>query len=60
MFNAIDFSHTIDFLEKENTIIYPPLKDRLKAFQLCKFDELKVVILGQDPYHGANQATTIN
>jgi uracil-DNA glycosylase len=36
--------------------VYPPGKDIFNAFDHCKFDDLKVVILGQDPYHGANQA----
>lgn len=37
-------------------IIYPPKKDIFRAFHLTPFDEVKVVILGQDPYHGRNQA----
>lgn len=40
---------------QENTI-YPPGKHIFSAFDYCKFDELKVVILGQDPYHGPGQA----
>lgn len=36
--------------------IYPPLKDVFRAFDLCHFDKVKVVILGQDPYHGDRQA----
>ncbi len=36
--------------------IYPPPKDIFRAFDLCPFDKVKVVILGQDPYHGARQA----
>lgn len=36
--------------------IYPALDNLLKAFELCDFNELKVVILGQDPYHGEGQA----
>tara|TARA_B110000003_G_scaffold275489_1_gene318279 strand:- start:1783 stop:2448 length:666 start_codon:yes stop_codon:yes gene_type:complete len=35
---------------------YPNINDVFKAFNLCKFDELKVVIIGQDPYHGCNEA----
>jgi uracil-DNA glycosylase len=37
-------------------IIYPPGNKIFNAFQLTKFEELKVVILGQDPYHGIGQA----
>src|SRR5574343_654265 len=36
--------------------IYPNIDDIFNAFNLCKFEDLKVVILGQDPYHGENQA----
>jgi uracil-DNA glycosylase len=35
---------------------YPPQNQIFAAFDLCPFDEVKVVILGQDPYHGAGQA----
>ena len=35
---------------------YPNINDIYKAFNLCRFDELKVVIIGQDPYHGFNEA----
>ncbi|RBW47758.1 uracil-DNA glycosylase [Psychromonas sp. B3M02] len=36
--------------------IYPVEKDRFNAFALTELDKLKVVILGQDPYHGSGQA----
>jgi uracil-DNA glycosylase len=36
--------------------VYPPPKDIFNAFAHCPFDQVKVVILGQDPYHGAGQA----
>ena len=36
--------------------IYPPRGSRLRAFELTPLDEVRVVILGQDPYHGAGQA----
>lgn len=35
---------------------YPPGKDIFNAFEKCPFDQVKVVIIGQDPYHGAGQA----
>lgn len=37
-------------------VIYPAPKNIFNAFALCPFENLKVVILGQDPYHGINQA----
>jgi len=37
-------------------VIYPPQSDVFNAFKLTELDKLKVVILGQDPYHGPNQA----
>ena len=39
-----------------STPIYPPAKLIFNAFDHCPFDKVKVVILGQDPYHGAGQA----
>lgn len=36
--------------------VYPPAKQVFRAFDLCPFDQVKVVIVGQDPYHGARQA----
>ena len=35
---------------------YPPGKEIFKAFELCSFEQTRVVILGQDPYHGPGQA----
>ncbi|MFZ7202587.1 uracil-DNA glycosylase [Avibacterium avium] len=37
-------------------IVYPPSNEIFNAFKLTEFDQVKVVILGQDPYHGPNQA----
>ena len=42
--------------EYENSTIYPPGKLIFNAFNLCPFDKVKVVILGQDPYHEPGQA----
>lgn len=47
------------FLQEEiasKTVIYPPMKQVFNAFQLTPFEKVKVVIMGQDPYHGPNQA----
>ncbi|NBI13580.1 uracil-DNA glycosylase [[Haemophilus] felis] len=40
----------------DGKIIYPPNEEVFNAFKLTEFGEVKVVILGQDPYHGPNQA----
>lgn len=53
------FVRLTDFVREEykgNTPIYPPAKLIFNAFNHCPFDKVKVVILGQDPYHGAGQA----
>ncbi len=36
--------------------VYPPAKDVFRAFDLCPLNKIKVVIVGQDPYHGKGQA----
>jgi len=46
----------IDNEEKSGKTIYPKLEDRFKAFALTELENTKVVILGQDPYHGEGQA----
>jgi len=53
------FSSIKQFILEEKTkgqIIYPPGSLIFNAFNLTPFDKLKVVILGQDPYHGPGQA----
>jgi uracil-DNA glycosylase len=42
--------------EYSSRAVYPPAKFIFNAFDLCPFDRVKVVILGQDPYHGQGQA----
>lgn len=42
--------------EYQNHTCYPKGKDIFSAFDHCPFQETKVVIIGQDPYHGPNQA----
>ena len=42
--------------KSKNKIIFPPGNKIFNAFNLTKFEDVKVVILGQDPYHGLNQA----
>lgn len=41
-------------------IVYPPAKNVFSAFDLCPFEKTKVVIVGQDPYHGAHQANGLS
>lgn len=52
------FTLLTDFVRKEYaaTTIYPPANLIFNAFDQCSFDQVKVVILGQDPYHGPGQA----
>ncbi len=53
------FSKLVDFLHKEkgaSFTIYPPGPLIFNAFKLTPFDKVKVVILGQDPYHNEHQA----
>ena len=42
--------------EYQSQTVYPHGSEIFRAFDYCSFDETKVVILGQDPYHGAGQA----
>ena len=42
--------------EYEETTVYPPKELIFSAFEHTPYEEVKVVILGQDPYHGANQS----
>ena len=52
------FQQLIEFVKQEyaSKTIYPKGKDIFRAFDACPFEEVKVVILGQDPYHGPGQA----
>ena len=42
--------------EYQSTTCYPPGREIFNAFNLCPFDRVKVVIIGQDPYHEPGQA----
>ncbi len=46
-----------EYLSKK---VYPPPKNVFRAFDLCPFDKVKVVIVGQDPYHGKGQANGLS
>ncbi|MEC7754796.1 uracil-DNA glycosylase [Roseivirga sp. UBA1976] len=52
------FRELTDFVKSEYAThtIYPKGKDIFRAFDACPFNDVKVVILGQDPYHGPGQA----
>ncbi|MDR2389227.1 MAG: uracil-DNA glycosylase [Tannerellaceae bacterium] len=52
------FRRLVDFVKREyqNGPVYPPGRDLFNAFRLCPLGQVKVVILGQDPYHEAGQA----
>jgi uracil-DNA glycosylase len=57
-FDKSYFKTLIDFIKEEyrTQTVYPPGKEIFKAFDSCNFDDVKVVIIGQDPYHGPGQA----
>ena len=58
-FSSLYFSELKTFLENERKtgqIIYPPGSFIFSAFDKTPFNKVKVVILGQDPYHGSGQA----
>lgn len=53
------FAKIVEFLNKEDLTgmkIYPPEDLRYNAFNCTPFDKVKVIIIGQDPYHGEGQA----
>ena len=52
------FKELVNFVKNEykNEVVYPPPRFIFRAFDLCPFEKVKVVILGQDPYHGKGQA----
>ena len=49
--------HHLRVEKSQGKIIYPPGSLIFNAFNTTPFDKVKVVILGQDPYHGPRQAT---
>lgn len=57
-FNKPYFEQLANFVKDEykNKTIYPPAKFIFEAFNKTPFDKVNIVILGQDPYHGENQA----
>ena len=57
-FRAASFTELKTFLveEKQKHVVYPPGSLIFSAFNHTSFNDVKVVIIGQDPYHGAGQA----
>lgn len=56
------FLKLVEFVKKEykEKKVYPPGNKIFSAFEYTPFDSVKVVILGQDPYHGPNQANGLS
>jgi uracil-DNA glycosylase len=57
-FEQLYFKNLIEFVKDEykNHVCYPPGKQLFNAFDKCSFDNTRVVIIGQDPYHNPLQA----
>ncbi|ELU04167.1 hypothetical protein CAPTEDRAFT_219606 [Capitella teleta] len=57
-FNKTYFSKLGEFLQSERSkhTVFPPSDQVFAWSQMCDFKDVKVVVLGQDPYHGPNQA----
>ncbi|MBN8650138.1 MAG: uracil-DNA glycosylase [Cytophagales bacterium] len=57
-FNADYFRQLIDFVraEYQTQTVYPPGREIFRAFDCADFEDVRVVIIGQDPYHGPGQA----
>lgn len=58
VFNSKEFDILMRCIDKEYEyrVIYPKKEDIFNAFNLCRYEDLKVVILGQDPYFNESQA----
>lgn len=58
VWESASFANTAEIVRREYACrtIFPPAKQIFAAFDLCPFSKVKVVILGQDPYHGEGQA----
>jgi uracil-DNA glycosylase len=56
------FGEVVTFVKEEYAkgVVYPPGKFIFNAFDKCSFEATKVVILGQDPYHGEGQANGLS
>lgn len=56
------FVDLLSFVDEEraNEIVYPPQSLVFNSFELCPFEKVKVIIIGQDPYHGQGQANGLS
>jgi uracil-DNA glycosylase len=54
--DSLNFTRIVSFLNSQNSTIYPPKELIFNAFNLCKPSNLKVIIIGQDPYHNVGEA----
>ncbi|QKQ24193.1 uracil-DNA glycosylase [Candidatus Ruthia endofausta] len=54
--SMIDLKQFLQQQKQAKIVIFPHSKNWFKAFKLTAFDKVKVIILGQDPYHGLGQA----
>jgi uracil-DNA glycosylase len=56
------FQELVEFVKQEYAqhTVYPPGRLIFNAFDKCSFDDTRVVILGQDPYHGVGQANGLS
>ena len=61
-FESPYFKELAAFVRNEyiSGVVYPPPKNIFRAFELCPFEKVEVVILGQDPYHGPKQANGLS
>lgn len=52
------FNELMEFVnqEREEAVVFPPEEDVFKAFELTPYEQVRVVLLGQDPYHDEGQA----
>lgn len=50
------------FLDRERNdfVVYPSEENVFRAFKMCRLEDIKVVIIGQDPYHGRGQANGLS
>lgn len=57
-FSKAYFLQLTEFVRNEYATqsVFPPAREIFRAFDCCDFDQVKVVIIGQDPYHGPGQA----
>lgn len=55
----INTLHTVAGERQSGITVYPPQKDVFNAFRFTELGDVKVVILGQDPYHGPGQAQAL-